>query len=362
MQDIIAKGKRGTKKECLKHAERALAKKLSVVIDRCNIDKAQRLEFLQLAASFGIEAHGVVLDLPASVCIHRASKRKDHEGGLNTGNAGSIINRFSSTRQLPSLSEGFSRIAFCRTEIDVENALQQYRELIPSKRLESGVFGAVLRKNENALQLAFGKGSNQTRRGDQPPGDMKIDSKDRHVEKATEGLQQAQLIGREENQQMQEAGSLYRSGASHVGDSASSVCPEDKGPWTLAFPSISTSDFQFDHEKASSVLVEAVAQFITGEDSKMRLVLVDLTISHMLSLVRRKAREKGLDPNRFLTFVGDITKLRSAHGPACNIIANAANWYDNCNVPMNLLSKSHARLLFIMIACNCNCNCKVKVL
>ncbi|CAM6129922.1 unnamed protein product [Calypogeia fissa] len=109
-------------------------------------------------------------------------------------------------------------------------------------------------------------------------------------------------------------------------DMVSAVRPEDNGSSTLAFPSISTSDFQFDHAKASSVLVEAVAKFLMHEDPKMRLVLVDLTNSHMLSLVSRKAREKGVDSKRFLTFVGDITKLRSSNGPGCNIIANAANW------------------------------------
>ncbi|CAM6083062.1 unnamed protein product [Calypogeia fissa] len=320
-QDIIAKGKKGTRKECLKQAGHVLAQKGSVVIDRCNIDKGQRSDFLQLAASFGVEAHGVVLNLPQSVCIQRASKRIGHEGGVHAGNAGSVINRFASTRQPPVLSEGFSRITFCRTDMDVEKVVQEYRELLPSKHLESGVFGAEVGKNKNALQSVLGKGFDQRPRGNN------IDNKDYHVEKVREDPQQAQIVGgREKPEPVLEAWSSCRSEGCNTTDLTSSVSIEDKGASTLAFPSISTSDFQFDHENAATVVVEEVAKFLITEDPKMRLVLVDLKDSHMLSLVSRKAREQGLDPNRFLTFVGDITKLRTSRGPACNVIANAANW------------------------------------
>lgn len=338
VQDIIAKGKRGTKKDCLKHAERALVKKISVVIDRCNIDKVQRLEFLQLAASFGVEAHGVVLNLPASVCIQRASKRIGHEGGVSAGNAGSVINRFAKTRQLPVLSEGFSRITFCRTDMDIENAVQQYRELLPSKHLESGVFGGDLNKSKNALHLVLEKRSDQRNRGDN------TENKDQHTEKVREGPQQAQVVGGRRNPELiLEVRSSCQSEAGNTRDLANSVGIEDKGTSTLAFPSISTSDFQFDHERASTVLVDCVEKFLLTEDSKMKLILVDLRHSQMLSLVSRKAREKGLDASRFLTFVGDITKLRTSHGPDCNIIANAANWYDQCLV----LTKSAFSILML---------------
>jgi aprataxin len=320
VQDIIAKGKRGTRKECLKYAERALAQRSSVLIDRCNIDKAQRSEFLQLAASCGVEAHGVVLNLPASLCIQRASKRVGHEGGVTGENAGSVINRFISTRQLPSLSEGFSRITFCRTDLDVEKVLQQYQELLPSKCLERGVFGDALTNNKGPLQLVPQKSIGQTHVA------VIMDNKNGQFKRSTEMPQQAQVVDREDTEQMQEARSPCRSEQSNARDLASIVSADNNGSSTLAFPSISTSDFHFDHEQAPSVLVDAIEKFLINEDSKMRLVLVDLTYSRMMSLVCKKAKEKGLDSDRFLTFVGDITKLRSSNGPACKIIANAANW------------------------------------
>ncbi|KAL2509967.1 transcription factor bHLH [Forsythia ovata] len=56
---------------------------------------------------------------------------------------------------------------------------------------------------------------------------------------------------------------------------------------TLAFPSISTADFQFNLEKASDIIVEKAEKFI---------------------------------------IVGDITRLHSGEGLNCNVITNAANW------------------------------------
>ena len=95
---------------------------------------------------------------------------------------------------------------------------------------------------------------------------------------------------------------------------------------TLAFPSISTSDFQFNLEKASDIIVEVVEEYVNKLGSA-RLVLVDVSHkSKILSLVKTKAAQKNIELNKFFTFVGDITKLYSEGGLRCNVIANAANW------------------------------------
>ncbi|CAK9172018.1 unnamed protein product [Ilex paraguariensis] len=95
---------------------------------------------------------------------------------------------------------------------------------------------------------------------------------------------------------------------------------------TLAFPSISTADFQFNIEKASDIIVEKVEEFVK-KLGDARLVLVDLSHkSKILALVRIKATQKNIDSSKFHTFVGDITRLSSEGGLRCNVIANAANW------------------------------------
>ncbi|XVF08309.1 hypothetical protein REPUB_Repub06bG0215400 [Reevesia pubescens] len=107
---------------------------------------------------------------------------------------------------------------------------------------------------------------------------------------------------------------------------AGSISQLDSDVPTLAFPSISTADFQFNLEKASDIIVEKVEEFM-DKLGNARLVLVDLTHrSQILSLVRAKAAEKNTDTKRFFTFVGDITRLYSEGGLRCNVIANAANW------------------------------------
>ncbi|KAM0991555.1 hypothetical protein ACFX2C_009923 [Malus domestica] len=59
-----------------------------------------------------------------------------------------------------------------------------------------------------------------------------------------------------------------------VGSVSSDVSLNDAP--TLAFPSISTADFQFDLEKASDIIVKKVIEFV-NKLGNARLVLVDLS-------------------------------------------------------------------------------------
>ncbi|XP_019093273.1 PREDICTED: transcription factor bHLH140-like [Camelina sativa] len=61
----------------------------SVFIDRCNLNREQRSEFVKLGGP-GIEVHAVVLKLPAQVCISRSVKRTGHEGNLQGGRAAAV--------------------------------------------------------------------------------------------------------------------------------------------------------------------------------------------------------------------------------------------------------------------------------
>ncbi|OAE26275.1 hypothetical protein AXG93_626s1100 [Marchantia polymorpha subsp. ruderalis] len=310
-QDIIANGKRGTKKQCLREAESALLRRRSVVIDRCNIDIKQRQDFLELAARLRVNCHAVVLNLPASLCIQRASHRVAHEGGLNAGNASQIINRVFRSRRLPSLSEGFFRITLCRTDADVEKATEEYRVLDHSKLLGAGLFGPVNKKESRPLQLA---GITAIDDRNSPPGTNK------------EELARTQSVVAAKQQILKDH--LPRVGVIGTSQHMSSVDEQQEETNTLAFPSISTADFQFDHYKASTILVESVSEFLLkNPNAGLKLMLVDIgSKSHMLSLVKKKATELNVDSDRFTFFTGDITKIRSSGGPPCNVLANATNW------------------------------------
>lgn len=269
----------------------------NILIDRCNLDKEQRADFVKLKESYHVDVHAVVLDLPAKLCISRSVKRTGHEGNLQGGKAAAVVNRMLQNKELPKLNEGFTRITFCQNENDVQEAINIYGALSSSDVLPSGIFGE--KKTDNKVQLGIMK---FLKRVDAP---SKVTS-----DKSTH---QSSIETTKENHHVNE------------GQEQSGTSPLDGVP-TLAFPSISTADFQFNIEKASDIIVETVEEFVNKIGSG-RLVLVDISHgSKILSLVKSKAAVKNIDPAKFFTFVGDITKLRSGGGLHCNVIANAANW------------------------------------
>lgn len=290
-QDIINNGKAGNKAQCLKMATESLKQGKSVFIDRCNLDREQRSEFIKLQLLGQVEVHAVVLELSAQVCISRSVKRSGHEGNLQGGRAAAVVNKMLRSKELPKLTEGFSRILFCYNDADVENAVKTYSTLGPMDTLPSGSFG--LKNPATKTQ----------------PGIMNFFKKVTAVP-ASSSIEATTPKAHENTQH------VLRVSPSKLG----SVVP------TLAFPSISTADFQFDIDKASDIIVETAEEFLPKLGSA-RLVLVDLSHgSKILSLVKAKASLKNIDSPRFFTFVGDITKLHSQGGLRCNVIANAANW------------------------------------
>lgn len=319
-QDTIGNGKAGTKSQCLTSASRALRDGKDVFIDRCNLTKEQRVEFLKLGSP-QVDVHAVVLDLPAKLCIARSVKRAEHEGNLQGGKAAVVVNRMLQKKELPKLTEGFSRITFCQNENDVEVALNTYRALGPTDTLPNGSFGE--KKPDCKVQLGIMKFLKKI----EVPPTTRSDansSKDSAVtqvieekvpcDQVSENVSPSSgYVNKEVKDEDMTAGSISDPGSLN-----------DRP--TLAFPSISTSDFQFNNEKASDIIVEKVEEFVNKIENA-RLVLVDLShTSKILSLVKAKAAQRKIDSNKFFTFVGDITRLNSVRGLRCNVIANAANW------------------------------------
>ncbi|XP_010253810.1 PREDICTED: transcription factor bHLH140 isoform X2 [Nelumbo nucifera] len=309
-QDTIANGKAGTKSQCLKSAADALRNGKSVFIDRCNLEREQRSDFVKLGGP-QVDVHAVVLDLPAKLCISRSVKRSGHEGNLQGGKAAAVVNRMLQKKELPKLGEGFSRITFCQNEGDVQNVVNTYSALGPSDTLPSGCFG---QKNPDAkIQLGIMKFL------------KKVDAPDTVGPDVQTCVSKQDTSEKLPSQKETENVKLSSCKASEVTEGGDFPRKASDVP-TLAFPSISTSDFQFNHEKASDIIVEKVKGFL-DEVGNVRLVLVDLSHgSKILSLVRNKAAQKNIDSNKFFTVVGDITRLYTGAGLRCNVIANAANW------------------------------------
>ncbi|KAK4483796.1 hypothetical protein RD792_011000 [Penstemon davidsonii] len=310
-QDTINNGKSGTKLQCLSSATSALKEGKSVLVDRCNINKEQRVDFLKLGGA-KVEKHAVVLDFPAKLCISRSVKRTGHEGNLQGGKAAAVVNQMVPKKELPKLAEGFARINFCQDEKDVKESINVYGLLGPLDSLPSGCFGN--KNSDTKTQLGIMKFLKKvepsSNAGSEPTISQKLIPNEISPGKDSglQGTEKASDLTGVAHKKLEEAAA------------ASDDIP------TLAFPSISTADFQFNLEKASDIIVEKVEEFV-GKIGKAKLVLVDLSHkSKILSLVKTKAEQKNIDTHKFSTFVGDITRLRSLKGLHCNVIANAANW------------------------------------
>ncbi|KAI8557049.1 hypothetical protein RHMOL_Rhmol05G0304000 [Rhododendron molle] len=182
---------------------------------------------------------------------------------------------------MPKWSEGFSRITLCQSESDVQAAIDTYSALGPQNTLPSGSFG---QKNPDAkVQLGIMKflkkvnsPVNAVSKGDSLKDSVTTDKENDYSS-----------IGREEVKGVEEV----KGGEDLAFSSLESTSSFDNVP-TLAFPSISTADFQFDLEKASDIIVEKVLEFVT-KLGNAKFVLVDLSSgAKKLSLVRAKAGEK----------------------------------------------------------------------
>ena len=293
----------------------------SVFIDRCNLDREQRAEFVKLGTP-QVEIHAVVLDLPAKLCISRSVKRTGHEGNLQGGKAAAVVNRMLQKKELPKLSEGFHRITFCQNDSDVKAALNSYTSLSQLDSLPSGCFG---QKNpDTKIQLGIMKFLKKV----DAPVDVGADVNCTNQPLSTQITKEKDSCFKQPEHISPSSGAAKKiKGDEDIVDHSVDENVSSKDIPTLVFPSISTADFQFKHETAADIILEQVEEFV-NKVANARLVLVDLSHgSKILSLVRAKAAERNIDSNKFFTFVGDITRLYSKGGLRCNAIANAANWY-----------------------------------
>jgi len=125
-QDVIGKGgKRGKREQCVTAADAALARRGSVIIDRCNFNGEQRADFIALAQRCGVPVHCVSIEIPADVAAKRAVERTTHEGGVQGDGAAVVSKRVSGTMRKagpPSRAEGLTSVRICKNDVEVNRA------------------------------------------------------------------------------------------------------------------------------------------------------------------------------------------------------------------------------------------------
>ncbi|KAM1442187.1 hypothetical protein ACFX13_010085 [Malus domestica] len=226
-------------------------------------------DFVKLGGSSQVDVHAVVLDLPAKLCILRYVKRTGHEGNVQGGKAAAIVNRMLQKKELPKLGEGFARITCCQSESDDQSSVDAYSGLGPLDTLPNGYFG---QKNPGAkIQLGIMKFLKKT------DGPANTESTSKSVPDSN-----ASQITEEKETSLKGTVSLSKKSGKESKEGEELVVGSVDGDGSLndasilAFPSISTADFQFDLAKASDIIVEKVIEF-RNKLGNSRLVLVDLS-------------------------------------------------------------------------------------
>ncbi|KIM34505.1 hypothetical protein M408DRAFT_325891 [Serendipita vermifera MAFF 305830] len=131
-----------------KRVERLVIKSLSdgrsAIVDRTNIDSRQRKIWIDIARRFnGVSVWVITMNTPYKVCAERLRTRIDHPTIKSFGVAQSVLNRFKSEFETPSLLEDFDRMYDLEphttgvwTRQDIIKVLHEI-ETSPSTRLES---------------------------------------------------------------------------------------------------------------------------------------------------------------------------------------------------------------------------------
>jgi predicted kinase/predicted phosphohydrolase len=115
----------GNRKACMRTAEAALSKGLSVVIDRCNFNESQRATWVSMARRFKVDKiKAVVLNCDPAVALERATARTDHPTIKSAESASVAVSAISGQWDYPALKEGFHEIIDVPASSTVEETLQ----------------------------------------------------------------------------------------------------------------------------------------------------------------------------------------------------------------------------------------------
>jgi len=100
---------------------------------------------------------------------------------------------------------------------------------------------------------------------------------------------------------------------------------KEEGKYSICFPSISTSVYKFDIQRAAKVATRAIKDFLASYPNvDIRLYLVDITESSTLDAFRKQRETEELTDPRYLIQRANITLLKD-YGVQSSYIVNASN-------------------------------------
>lgn len=114
----ISQDELGSREACIDKVHEVMSKGKDIIIDRTNINKKQRVYWINLALQYGYHSIiGIYLDVNPDECLARIHLRKDHETiplEMSVDKKREIVYRFVKEHEMPLLSEGFSSIVLMR--------------------------------------------------------------------------------------------------------------------------------------------------------------------------------------------------------------------------------------------------------
>ena len=136
-QDTIGKnGRRGTRKQCLDAARKALTdltQPKHVAVDRCGLTHDQRADFVALAAELGANCECVFFDLPREEVFNRVRARVNHVGGVEGEKGVGCVKRMmgGKANTPPHSKEGYTNVTRCVNAWEQDNAAAAYAAFGP---------------------------------------------------------------------------------------------------------------------------------------------------------------------------------------------------------------------------------------
>lgn len=113
---VISQDELGSRSECLKAFRQALNEQKNIIVDRCNINRMQRLLWIKEAQKFGVtDINCVYFDVNPETCVKRISERKGHKTiteQYSFDKCHEIVYNFVNSAETVQLEEGFKKILF----------------------------------------------------------------------------------------------------------------------------------------------------------------------------------------------------------------------------------------------------------
>lgn len=120
------------RKACLDQVGSLAKKKGTLILDRCNLTKDERKEWLDL--SHRQKAWCIFFDVPINECKWRIVRRKNHPS-IKEGGGARIIDSVAGKLEPPTIDEGFEKIITIRTFDEANSYLKEWNCQIPEDTL-----------------------------------------------------------------------------------------------------------------------------------------------------------------------------------------------------------------------------------